>query len=53
MKILELIKYLQEIQKEHGDVELMLYSYYGEKLEFTHYNIDYDKADNKLYLGQL
>lgn len=51
MKISELIKYLQEIQNEHGDVELMLYSYYGEKLEFTYYNIDYDKADNKLYLG--
>lgn len=51
MKISELIKYLQEIQNEHGDVELMLYSYYGEKLEFTYYNIDYNKADNKLYLG--
>ena len=51
MKISELIKYLQEIQNEHEDVELMLYSYYGEKLEFTYYNIDYNKADNKLYLG--
>lgn len=50
MVISEVIKKLQEIQNEHGDVELMLYSYYGEKLEFTYYNINYDKNDNKLYL---
>lgn len=30
MVISEVIKKLQEIQNEHGDVELMLYSYYGE-----------------------
>ena len=50
MKISELIKKLQEIQKEHGDIELMLY-FYGEERAFTYYDIDYNKDDNKLYLG--
>ena len=50
MKISELIKKPQEIQKEHGDVEVMYYSY-GEEEAFTYDNIDYNKDDNKLYLG--
>ena len=50
MIISELIKELQEIQKEHGDIEVMLYSY-GEERALTYYDIDYNKDDNKLYLG--
>ena len=50
MKISEVINKLQEIQKEHGDVEVMLYSY-GKERAFTYYDIDYNKDDNKLYLG--
>ena len=50
MKISEVINKLQEIQKEHGDIEVMLYSY-GEERVFTYYDIDYNKDDNKLYLG--
>ena len=50
MKISEVIKKLQEIQNEHGDVEVMLYSY-DEERAFTYYDIDYNKDNNKLYLG--
>ena len=50
MKISEVISKLQEIQKEHGDVEVMFY-FYGHEERLTRYNIDYDKNDNKLYLG--
>lgn len=50
MKISEVINKLQEIQKEHGDIEVMLY-FYGEERAFTYYDIDYNKDDNKLYLG--
>ena len=50
MKISEVINKLQEIQKEHGDIEVMLYSY-GEERVFTYYDIDHNKDDNKLYLG--
>ena len=50
MKISELIKNLQEIQKEHGDIEVMYYSY-GEGEALTYYDIYYNKDDNKLYLG--
>lgn len=50
MKISEVINKLQELQKEHGDVEVMYYSY-GEEEVFTYDNIDYNKDDNKLYLG--
>ena len=52
MKISELIEELQEIQKEYGDIEVMLYSY-DEERAFTYYDIDYNKDNNKLYLGQL
>ena len=52
MIISELIKELQEIQKEYGDIEVMLYSY-DEERAFTYYDIDYNKNNNKLYLGQL
>ena len=50
MVISELIKKLQEIQKKRGDVEIMFYSY-GDKEKFTRYDIDYNKDDDKLYLG--
>lgn len=50
MKISEVIKKLQEIQKEHGDIDVMLY-FYGQAEKFMYYNIDYDKDDDKLYLG--
>ena len=40
MVISELIEKLQEIKNKHGE---------GEK--FTYYEIDYNKEDNKLYLG--
>ena len=51
MKILELIKKLQEIQKEHGDVEIMYY-FHGEGEKFTYYEIDYNKDDSLfLYIG--
>ena len=50
MKISELINKLQEIQKEDGDVEIMYY-FHGEGEKFTYYEIDYNKDDNKLYLG--
>ena len=50
MKISEVIKKFQEIQKEHGDIEVMYY-YYGEEEAFAHDNIEYNKDDNKLYLG--
>ena len=50
MKISELIKKLQEIHKEHGDIEVML-CFYGQVEKFMDYNIDYDKDDDKLYLG--
>ena len=52
MVISELIEKLQEIQNKHGNIEVMFYSY-GDKEKFTRYDIDYDKDDNKLYLGQL
>ena len=50
MVISELIEKLQEIQNKYGDVEIMYY-FYGEREKFTRYDIDYDKDDNKLYLG--
>ena len=50
MVISELIEKLQEIQNKHGDVEIMYY-FYGNEEKFTHYDIDYNKDDNKLYLG--
>ena len=50
MKISEVINKLQEIQKEHGDVEIMYY-FHGEGEKFIYYEIDYNKDDNKLYLG--
>ena len=52
MVISELIEKLQEIQNKHGDVEIMYY-FHGEGEKFTYYEIDYNKDDNKLYLGQL
>ena len=50
MVISELIKKLQEIQDNNGDIEVMFY-FYGHEERLTRYNIDYDKNDNKLYLG--
>ena len=50
MVISELIKKLQEIQKKRGDAEVMFY-FYGNEEEFTYYEVDYNKDDNKLYLG--
>ena len=50
MTISEVIKKLQQIQKEHGDIEVMYYSY-GEGEALTYYDIYYYKDDNKLYLG--
>ena len=50
MVISELIEKLQEIQNKHGNVEIMYY-FYGEGEKFTYYEIDYNKDDNKLYLG--
>ena len=50
MVISELIEKLQEIQNKHGNIEVMFY-FYGDKEKFTRYDIDYDKDDNKLYLG--
>ena len=50
MVISELIEKLQEIKNKHGDVEIMYYLC-GDEEEFTHYDIDYNKDDNKLYLG--
>lgn len=50
MKISELIEELIEIRKVHGDIEVMFY-FYGHEERLTRYNIDYDKNDNKLYLG--
>ena len=50
MVISELIEKLQEIQNKHGDVEIMYY-FHGEEETFTYYEIDYNKEDNKLYLG--
>ena len=50
MKISELINKLQEIQNKYGDVEIMYY-FHGEGEKFTYYEIDYNKDDNKLYLG--
>lgn len=50
MKISEVIKELQEIQKEYGDIEVMLYSY-DEERAFKYYDINYNKDNNKLYLG--
>ena len=43
-------KKLQEIQNKYGDVEIMYY-FHGEGEKFTYYEIDYNKDDNKLYLG--
>ena len=48
MKISEVIKKLQEIQKEHGDIEVMAYdAVYFDATEESFY---VDK-DNKLYIG--
>lgn len=50
MVISELIEKLQEIQNKHGNIEVMFY-FYGDEEKFTRYDIDYNKDDNKLYLG--
>ena len=48
MKISQVIKKLQEIQKEHGDIEVMAYdAVYFDATEESFY---VDK-DNKLYIG--
>ena len=48
MKISELIKKLQEIQNEHGDVEVMVYdAVYFDATEDSFYV----GKDNKLYIG--
>ena len=38
------------IQFRERDIEVMLYSY-DEERAFTYYDIDYNKDNNKLYLG--
>ena len=53
MKISEVIKKLQEIQEEHGDVEVMVYNDpwcegYFEPL--TNGDIIFKNRDNKLYI---
>ena len=53
MKISEVIQKLQEIKKEHGDLEVV--TYYdpwniGYNEPMTKYHIRIDK-DNKLYIG--
>ena len=57
MKILELIKKLQEIQKEHGDIEVLaVYDTYGEgewvSLEEDGISFDrFNEGKNIVYIG--
>ena len=57
MKILELIKKLQEIQNEHGDVEVLaVFDTYGEgewvSLEDSGISLNrFDEGKNVLYVG--
>ena len=53
MVISEVIKKLQEIQKKHGDLEVMTYYdpwYSGYNMPMTEFYIKINK-DNKLYIG--
>ena len=53
MKISEVIKKLQEIQEEHGDLDVITYYdpwYNGYDEPMTEYCIKINK-DNKLYIG--
>ena len=53
MKCSEVIKKLQEIQKEHGDLEVMTYYdpwYNGYNEPMTEFHIKINE-DNKLYIG--
>ena len=57
MKISELIKKLQEIQKEHGDIEVLaIENTWGEgdlaSLEYSGVSFDrYNEGKNVLYIG--
>ena len=53
MKISELIKKLQELKKEHGDIEVMAYTdadCHGYYDTFIEDNVCYDKSDNVILI---
>ena len=52
MKILEVIKKLQEVQKEHGNVEVVKFNY-GEWDLLEDDEFIFDKAHNQLRLGRI
>ena len=53
MKISEVIERLQELQKEHGDVEVQAYTdadCHGYYYTFSRENVYYDKSDNMILI---
>ena len=53
MKISELIERLQELQEEHGDIEVQAYTdndCHGYYYTFIRENVRYDKSDNVIFI---
>ena len=53
MKISELIERLQELQEEHGDIEVQAYTdtdCHGYYYTFSRENVYYDKSDNVILI---
>lgn len=53
MKISELIERLQELQEEHGDIEVQAYTdndYHGYYDTFSRENVCYEKIDNVILI---